>query len=95
MIYLVYTLLYKVRTGGGGRPYLASAELADGGPSLGGELSGVKSVVVRHVRPERCPGGLVVGVHAQAGPDVLGHLGGLLSCECLGDSECDNDQLVG
>lgn len=68
-------------------PYLAAAELTYGGPGLGGELGGVKGVVMRHVRPERGPGGLVVGVHAEADPDVFSHLGGLFFCEGLGNSE--------
>lgn len=69
-----------------GVPYLAAAELANGSPGPGGELGGVEGVVVRHVRPECSPGGLVVWVHAQAGPDVFGHLGGLFFCKGLGDS---------
>lgn len=66
---------------------LATAKLADGSPGARRKVGGVKLVVAGHVGAQACPCGLVVGVHAQAGPYIGVDLVGLFLREGIGDPE--------
>lgn len=63
--------------------HLSAAELADCGPRPGGQFGSIKTSVGGHVGAQGMPGGFILRVHAEACPDVLGHLGGLFAGESL------------
>lgn len=64
---------------------LATAELTSRCPRPRGKFGGIESSMLWHVDAFFCPGAFIRRRHAQAHPDVLGHLLGLLSGECTLD----------